>query len=419
VNRIWNEYGCRPTPPAAASASREHVNVVFYLIESFMDPRDLRLDFTSDPIPAFREAGRHGTAGYVIVPRECCGSTSTEFEVLTGMSCSFLPEGACPYVQYVKRDLPSLVRFFKKHGYATATAHAGPPCLYNRVPVYQHFEVGEALWLTERIGQGGVALDIALRNPSDEALVDAVIEYSKKHRRYFMYASANSTHSPYNYDNYLTSDLDVRDAMSATARNELKTYLNAVRTADQAVGKLLKYFAGVSQKTIVVVLGDHWPPFANSAEIYAKSEYAAGLEAPLLPTKRRVPLLIWTNFSGKTQDITCSTNFLGAEVLSRIGLQPTGLFAITDALRADVKVISNHCLRAGEGDSPCPQSQRMLADYWLLQYDLLLGKQFARQDDEPAHRAVDRAQVERKQAKDQQNQERGHGSPYGPAGEHG
>ncbi len=390
-----------PSETPSASSAQDHVNVVVYLVESFMDPADLHINFTSDPTPFFHAAAREHTSGYIVVPCRFAGSTNTEFEVLTGMSCSSLPKGSCPYVQYIKQDIPSVPQFFQQLGYKTFAAHAGPPCLYDRVRVYEHLDVGETIWLTQRTKEKlgldndiksvcPVDVDIAGRFPTDDSLVDAVIETSKANPRYFMYASANSTHSPYNYSGYLASDLDVLDPMSPSAKNELKTYINSIRTADRAIGKMLDYFKNVPEKTIVVIIGDHRPPMENSTEIYTPSGCLDETDPAVTPEARKIPVLIWTNYrkNDKDPDILCSTNFLPTEILSRIGIQPTGFLAVNNALRKQLSVFSNTCIQTKDGqptawDTASPALLHLMNDYRLLQFDMLLGEQYAAKNTEP------------------------------------
>jgi hypothetical protein len=382
VARAVGEHYRQPEPAARLPQPREDVNVVVYMVESFMDPLDLQIKFSSDPIPAFRAATREHPHGYAIVPNECYGSANTEFELLTGMSCSFLPKGACPYVQFMKREIPSLPAFLRAHGYTTHAVHADGPVLYGRLQVYPYLHFDQTAWLAERMERAEVPSDIAGRCPADQALVDAIIEISGSHRRFFVFAFPNSTHSPYDYDHYRNSDLDVCEPMPEPARKELKTYINALRTTDRAIGNLLDHFRHAPQKTVVVIFGDHMPPLSNSA-IYAKAGLLTEAEPPALPRRRRVPLLVWSNFRGKGPDLVCSTNFLAAHILSRIGIEPDGFLALNDALRDQLTVMSGPCLQTSSGKliswdaAPRPLAH-LLADYRLLQYDALLGKQYSR-----------------------------------------
>jgi phosphoglycerol transferase MdoB-like AlkP superfamily enzyme len=390
VARIVDEYS------PAKSAKTPDVNIIVFLVESLMDTDDLHLRFTRDPLPNLHAAMRNHTSGHLIVPYQFYGSTNTEFEVLTGISSTSLPLGACPYMQYMHRDIPTVPGFLHKQGYATFTAHAGPPYLYDRARVYKFMNVGEEIWLTERIKEKhGVKddrqtiypmdVDVSGRNPTDDFLVGAVIDASKKHPRYFMYASANATHSPYDYDGFQASTLDVSESLSEPAKKELKTYINAVHVSDLALKKLFDHFEKSADKTIIVVLGDHRPPFEHSSEIYAASGCLNVPTSETLPESRKIPLLIWTNFEKKGPDITRSANFLATEIFAHAGIRPSGFLGLNDAVRRQIDVLSPQCLETRDGTfvppaTLSPSASKLLNDYRVLEYDLLPGKQYALKD---------------------------------------
>ena len=82
---------------AQSVTASQRVNLIVYLVESFMDPDDLGLRFTSDPIPNIRALRRTHGVSYGFVPEQFGGSANTEFEVLTGMTMAMLPTGSVPY----------------------------------------------------------------------------------------------------------------------------------------------------------------------------------------------------------------------------------------------------------------------------------------------------------------------------------
>ncbi len=370
-------------PPAADIRTRDNeVNLVVYLVESLMDPADLGIRFTSDPLANIHRAMQESSGGRMVVPEEYHGSVNTELELVTGMTTSFLPRGACSYVQIVKRDIPTLFEFLGDRGYATFTVHSGPPYLYDRRHVYPFMHIGQPIWMTETVGEPDVPYDAQMLRPSDEALVNAVIKISERHRRFFVYASGNATHSPYTYEEYLGSSLDVCDPLPEPARRELKTYVNAVQAADKAIGRLLDHFRSSPQKTIVVVIGDHWPPLANSREIYGKSGILEESYSSMIPRRRKVPLLVWSNFRGKEPDAVCSANFVLTHILSKMGIEPTGFLAVNNAVRSRLAVLSSDCIQTPDGrligEESLPEDiARLLDDYRLLQYDALLGEQWS------------------------------------------
>jgi phosphoglycerol transferase MdoB-like AlkP superfamily enzyme len=153
------------------------VNLNVYLVESFMEPDDLGLHYTSDPIPNLRALRQTHISGYGIVPERFDGSANTEFEVLTGMTRSFLPEGSLPYRQYLRHPIPSLPRALKSLGYVTIAIQADPKYYYDRERVYDLLGFDRVVWLNEVPG-----VERALRGQwlSDKAVVEAVIQASQE-----------------------------------------------------------------------------------------------------------------------------------------------------------------------------------------------------------------------------------------------
>lgn len=126
---------------------------------------------------------------------------------------------------------------------------------------------------------------------------------------------------------------------------------------------------------------DHRPPFEHSWEIYAASGCLTESTGDRLPEARKIPLLIWSNFASKGPDIVCSANFLATELFSRIGIAPSGFLALNDALRRQLRVLSPNCIQTQDGrllsvEALPNAAAHLLEDYRVLEYDLLLGKQY-------------------------------------------
>jgi hypothetical protein len=370
----YAETGATPS----AARQRAGVNLVVYVVESLMDPDELGMQFTADPMPTFRQLHHTQVHGYGIVPNSFGGSASTEFELLTGMTTSFLPTGSTPYRQYIRRPLSSLPRVLRDRGYATVAIQADPRYYYDRERVYPLLGFESTVWLH---GARGVQRAQRGRWPSDDAVVDAVIAASRQARPFFVFAFPSSTHAPYNTGVYAGSALDVAGAPSAAANAEVKEYVNAIRVADRAIGRLVEHFRGEKDSTIVVVLGDHLPPL--TAEAY--SVFSDRLKQMSAPERdraaRRVPLVVWANFELPTEEKTLSVNLLPPYLLEKLGVPRAGLFAVTDSVRRLLPVVS--ALLQGMDGRLWPRTmvpaafEGILHDYQLVQYDFLLGEQFA------------------------------------------
>jgi hypothetical protein len=364
-------------PSRASGAERTGgVSLVLYLVESLMDPNDLGMRFTSEPMPNMRQLGAEQVHGRAIVPREYGGSGNTEFEILTGMTNAFLPAGSIPYRQYVRGPLGALPRVLRDRGYATTSVQADPRYYYDRERVYPLLGFDQSLWLHDE-----PVRDRAPRGwwPSDNSIVDAVIEASERSRPFFVFAFPSSTHSPYNFGTYRGSDLKVTGVASARTAAELEEYANAVRVADRAIARLVEHFRGRPDSTIVVVLGDHLPPLSAGA-LGPFSERIAHLSAAerALAT-RRVPLLVWSNFALPAREITLGVPMIPSLVLDLIGAPQTGVFAVSDSIRRVLPVagivVQDTGGRLWPRDSVPPPVRALLDDYWLAEYAELFGNQ--------------------------------------------
>jgi hypothetical protein len=363
---------------APALPRQPATNLIIYLVESFMDPADLRLQFTSEPIPHFRSLRRTSSGGYAIVPERFGGSANTEFELLTGMSRSFLPEGSLPYRQYLRDGAASLPCVLKRLGYVTIALQADPKYYYDRPRVYNLLCFDEVFWLhdtpgVERSPRGGW--------PTDRAVVDRLLRESRRTRPFFAFVFPSSTHSPYNFGVYRHSDLGVIGAADVDPLGELQEYVNSLRVADEAVGQMMAYFRGKPDSTIIAVLGDHVPPLSDQALLAFRAGLAGRSNAERERLIHRVPLLVWTNFQVAREEIELSTNALPSYLLSRMGIARPGLFAVVDSVRKRIPVVASYAQTA-DGKlwdlNSLPAAERLLLDdYRLLQYDLLLGTRYS------------------------------------------
>jgi phosphoglycerol transferase MdoB-like AlkP superfamily enzyme len=365
-------------PPEPARAPRHHVNLIVYLVESFMDPDDLGLHYTRDPIPNVRAAGGGRIASHGIVPERFGGSANTEFEVLTGMTMAYLPEGSLPFRQYIRHPLPSLPRLLGELGYSTTAIQADAKYYYNREQAYDLLGFEDVVWLNDSAG-----VERAARPgwPADRAVVNAVIDASRGRRPFFVFAFPSSTHSPYNSGVYRGSTLDLTDPVAGDTAQEIKEYINAIEVADQAIGALIDHFRHQPDSTIIAIMGDHLAPLSGGA-LSRFFEGLSGLsDAEQARRTRRVPLVVWANFRLPAQVGELSVNGLPALLLEEMNVRPTGLLAVSDQVRRSLPQLSTY-VQSADGrvwawDSLPPGARALVEDYRLLQYDALLGRRYS------------------------------------------
>ena len=361
-----------------ALQTRQRVNLVLYMVESMMDPDDFGVRYTSDPIPTIRSLRGTFPGGWAIVPEAFSGSVATEFEVLTGMSMCFLPEFSHAYRQYLRHPIPSLPRVLKGAGYRATAIVADPKYFFARERAYDMLGFDDVSWLNEAAG-----IERAARGswPSDAAIVDAIIEISRQPRPFFVFAFPSSTHSPYTEGTYRNTGLDVAEPLPGEARSELQEYINALRVADREIARLIEHFRRQRAPTIIVILGDHLPPFSSVTRGIFVDQLSGMTAADRSLRSRRVPLALWANFSLPKEDVQFSTNALASYVLRKLNLEPSDFLAVNDALRRTIPVLGERVPECGWGAGGLepldPAARVLVGDYKLLQYDLLLGRNYA------------------------------------------
>lgn len=365
--------------PPAGPAGGKRVNLIVYMVESLMDPQDLGWRYSSDPIPNLRGLIRTGTGGTCVVPGHHNGSSDSEFEVLTGMTNTFLPDRSLAYRQFVRDGTPSLAALLKRHGYRTFAVQADPKAFYNRASAYPKLGFDEVYWLKEDPGAERAANRFW---PSDNAVVDAVIRASREKRPFFAFAFPSSTHSPYNLGLYKNAGLEVLDPPPGEAAAEVKEYVNLLRDADRAIGRLVEHFRGRPEPTVIAVVGDHLPPLSDAALERFDAEPENQPESERDRKHRSVPLLVWANFDIPREGVRLSMNALPSYLLERIGISPRGFLAVSDAVRLRFPIFSESRVQGIDGSLKEPDSlqgeEKVLADdYQLIQYDLLIGKRYA------------------------------------------
>ena len=100
--------------------------------------------------------------------------------------------------------------------------------------------------------------------------------------------------------------------------------------------------------------------------------------------RRRVPILVWANFPLPREQKELSINGLPSYLLEKMNIAPAGFLAVSDAVRRRVPILGRYAHGADGSiwnrDSLPDEERRLVEDYWLLEYDLLLGKRHVLRD---------------------------------------
>ncbi len=373
-------------------------NVIILLVEAFTDPIDVGFQTTYDPLPNLRNIEHNHISGDVMVPVVGGLSANSEFELLTGLSMRFIPEGSIPYIDTIDQDMPSIAREFKAAGYFTEALHVATLSFFNYELVYPFlaFDKHSTLHLKK-----GVTMDPANRYPNEESLVKEIITRTEKHRPQFIFSFPNSTHGFWDYNAYLNSELEILNWPSDILKDDMKTYVNALHQADAAIGKLIDHYSQFEEDTVVLIAGDHMPslfPYRfqklihqskhqlddpqthQNRKLMHQVSHAIKQEQPeeFYRILHQVPFYIWANFELPQLQENTSMNLLHDYLFDLINHSPSPLYQLTKQLKKEVKEVSQ-VFRDQDGsytfEVPAAH-QTIVDDYQILQYDILYGHNY-------------------------------------------
>ncbi|MCP3103689.1 LTA synthase family protein [Myxococcus sp. K15C18031901] len=398
---LWNWEGLRLDPGAAYSEERVYaalgsspgvipsappapVDVVILMAESLWDPTRLGVPLSADPLPFFRSLLSSHSSGALISPGFGGGTANSEFELLTGMSSSFVPQGAFPYQHYLLRPVDALPSLFRRAGYRTVAIHPFHAFYWSRDLVYPLLGFDAFQSLTDFPSP-------RLEGPwvSDEEVVDHVLdELSDERQPHFVMAVTMSTHGPYNLPLTGQERIDVLGTkLSPPNQLLVKNYANKLLQMDTALERLVRRLESRKRRTLLVVFGDHLPMLGLDYASYREAGYFA---EPWTDAQRErmaeVPVVLWTNYPVPRQDIHMSISMLTPRILETAGLRPPAFFAFVSELSKVLPVVRGDVLRTASGEYLPAEDHgatapRAWADwmrrYRLLTYDRLVGENFS------------------------------------------
>lgn len=353
-------------------------NLIVVMDEAFSDPAVLG-DFVvnQDYMPYLHmlQRGYENTVTGMLNVSVCGGNTAnTEFEFLTGNTMAFLPQGSVPYQQYISGECETLASHLRDLGYETVATHPYNATGWERDVVYPWMGFSDSIFVEGYAGASRVRDYV-----SDEACVQKIIslyEQKEEGKPLFVFNVTMQNHGGYDeaYPNF-TPDVLVDDFDSFS----VDQYLSLLKLSDQALSELIAYFSGVEEKTAIVFFGDHQPNDVIAAPILAQNGMAwNALSEEELALRYQVPYVVWANYDIKeAQGADTSVNFLGAEVLSRLGIPTSAYQNFLLALKEEYPVISPvHTEKSDGTKTSVSDEEGMMDTYRKLQYyQLFDGKE--------------------------------------------
>lgn len=382
-----NDYSARSVKEALSrgvphETNAESPDVIVVMSESFFDVTTVPgVTFEEDPLPNLHRLQREAASGALFTPTFGGGTANTEFEFLTGHSMRFLPYGSVPYQQYVRREQNALPRILQSHGYATQAVHIFHRWFWDREQVY------ERLGIERFVSMEGVEVTGGGYFPRDENLTREVIKtLDAATQPTFLFAVGVEAHGPYEANRYPETTVRFTGPLDEAATAELSTYCEAIKHADEELGRLVTYLEKRGRPAMLLFFGDHLPslPLTLRQTGLARSPQ----ELAQLPMRERaflykVPLVMWNSQRPGRRDLgTLSTTFLSSLILSETATAGTPYTDFIDGVRTRFSVVTPDFVADSNGEflESLPDDwERIQQEWWLLEYDALFGDNYVNQ----------------------------------------
>ncbi len=357
-------------------------NVIVIMNEALAEMKYLTDYETSEPYFPFIDSLDKNTAKGKLHMSVIGGNTpNSEFEFLTGLSMAYLPQGSIPYQQFIKEDSPSLASQFGDLGYRTVAMHPYYASGWKRNEIYPRLGFGESYFL-DTPGEPFFKRGKKIRGyVSDETVVDRIIDiYEYSDDPLFAFAVTMQNHGGYwdEYENF-TPEITVDGLENSFV---VSSYMSLVRESDRAFEKLVRYFEGVGEKTVIVMFGDHQPGDAVANPLLKNSGEAFDPNDVKDMEKRYItPYIVWTNFDCDLEfSEDMSPGYLSAAVIDAAGIPETGAQKFLLDLSEKYRTVNARAFTDEDGElkplSEYPRREALL-EYAQMQYAYLFDRKNA------------------------------------------
>ena len=379
--------------------------VVYVLSESFSDPsRVPGLKTNKDSMPNIRRIKAGTTSGLMLSSGYGGGTANLEYMGLSGLSmANFDSSLSSPYQQLVPSQhwTPTINQLWgapvNSLGY-----HPYESSMYSRATNYKKFGFSHFYTLT---GPDVIKYQDKIdESPyvSDKSSYDSALEGIKSGKtNKFIQIITMQNHMPYHewYENNdYTAESTTGTPLGDDEQQSIETYQKGVEITDQATQEFLNELDALDKPVTVVFYGDHLPGIYSSASEDDNNSLALHL----------TDYFIWSNkVSGsqgnKASDAAYSSpNFFVAQAADHMNAKVSPYLAFLTEMHSKIAAMEPPVVNKIQGWDRIPEGQsiyldqngnpmstddfdketeQLLADYKLIQYDITAGKNYLKDTD--------------------------------------
>ena len=379
--------------------------VVYVLSESFSDPsRVPGLKTNKDSMPNIRKIKAGTTSGLMLSSGYGGGTANLEYMGLSGLSmANFESSLSSPYQQLVPSQhwTPTINQLWgapvNSLGY-----HPYESSMYSRATNYKKFGFSHFYTLT---GPDVIKYQDKIdESPyvSDKSSYDSALEGIKSGKtNKFIQIITMQKHMPYHelYENNdYTAESTTGTPLGDDEQQSIETYQKGVEITDQATQEFLNELDALDKPVTVVFYGDHLPGIYSSASEDDNNSLALHL----------TDYFIWSNKASSSQGNKASDaaysspNFFVAQAAEHMNAKVSPYLAFLTQMHEKISAMEPPVVNNIQGWDRIPEgqniyldadgnpmaesdfdaeTQQLLADYQLIQYDITTGKNYLKDTD--------------------------------------
>ena len=331
-------------------------NIIILQIEAFMDPLTIPgITYSEDPIPNMRKLMVEYSSGELEVSVFGGATVNTEFEVLTGLPTKYLGIGDYPYLTKATYEpIESIAHYLSNH-YQTTAIHDWYGDFYNRDKVFPN--LGFERFISKENIVNGTYDKYYMDDSCFEEYIPRVIKESEE--KDFIYGITVQTHGPYPKNQLESPSIKVTGNYKSEILYNIEQYINTLNKVDTVIGHLIEYFNTSDEPIIFFAFGDHQPSLEilnDPTFIKNHPEY----------DKYSVPYICYNNWDGDQIKKDMAAYQVSSYLLN-ICKMPGGI----------ISSFHNKFMKKNEYEE----------DLELIQYDILSGKQYLYDRNNPYVRA--------------------------------
>lgn len=352
-------------------------NIIVIMNESLVDfEGNGKLKSSTEILSNLHGLKENTKKGYLYVPGFGGGTADTEYEVLTGNTKEFLPQGAIAYQLYCRNPEYGMANTLAENEYLTAALHPFYSRGWNRTSVYSAMNFREFFSLENWDDE----LDYIRWYASDQGTFRKLINMcqERKNKKNFLFCITMQNHGGYaeteNAGFVADVSLDYDEEYPLA-----EVYLSLAKRSDEAFGALIEHFQNVEEPTLIVMFGDHWPNLEEEFLTEMLGQDVEDLDMIGLQNSRRTPYVIWTNYPSEFENEDMSANYFGSYIMQLAGIDMPIYNKFLLQIKQKLPIIGSGAVCDCDGnwypfDEMPEEYEELLNEYKILQYNNVIDR---------------------------------------------